>query len=88
MGEFTVPLGQPEILREGTDVTIVTYGAMCRIVLEAAQQLAEAGISCEVIDVQTLLPFDIDHALLLLRWPKPIAWCSPTRTYRAGLVLT
>ncbi len=64
VGEFTVPLGQPEILREGTDVTIVTYGAMCRIVLEAAQQLAEAGISCEVIDVQTLLPFDIDHRIV------------------------
>ena len=64
VGEFTVPLGKPEILREGTDVTIVTYGAMCRIVLEAAQQLAEAGISCEVIDVQTLLPFDIDRRIV------------------------
>ncbi len=63
VGEFTVPLGQPEILREGTDVTIVTYGAMCRIVLEAAQQLADEGISCEVIDVQTMLPFDIDHRI-------------------------
>lgn len=63
VGEFTVPLGQPEILRAGTDVTIVTYGAMCRIVLEAAQQLANEGISCEVIDVQTMLPFDIDHRI-------------------------
>ncbi len=64
VGEFTVPLGQPEILREGTDVTIVTYGAMCRIVLEAALQLNEAGISCEVIDIQSLLPFDIDHRIV------------------------
>ena len=64
VGEFTVPLGQPEILQEGTDVTIVTYGAMCRIVLEAALQLNEAGISCEVIDVQSLLPFDIDRRIV------------------------
>ncbi|MCS6824598.1 MAG: thiamine pyrophosphate-dependent enzyme [Cytophagaceae bacterium] len=58
LGEFTVPLGIPEILQEGTDITIVTYGAMCRIVMEASKELAEYGISCEVIDVQTLLPFD------------------------------
>jgi 2-oxoisovalerate dehydrogenase E1 component len=58
LAEFTVPLGIPEILREGTDVTIVTYGAMCRVVMEAAEQLEEFGISCEVIDVQTLIPFD------------------------------
>lgn len=58
IGDFTVPLGVPEILREGTDVTLVTYGANCRIVLETADLLAEAGISTEVIDVQTLLPFD------------------------------
>jgi len=61
---FTVPLGQPDILRDGTDVTIVTYGSMCRIVMEAATQLAEAGVNCEVIDVQTLLPFDIDHKIV------------------------
>ncbi|GIV49965.1 MAG: transketolase [Candidatus Kapaibacterium sp.] len=58
IGEFTVPLGVPEILREGTDVTVVTYGALCRIALAAAEQLADCGISVEVIDVQTLLPFD------------------------------
>jgi len=58
IGEFTVPLGVPEILRQGDDFTIVTYGAMCRIAMEAAESLAEVGISCEVIDVQTLLPFD------------------------------
>jgi 2-oxoisovalerate dehydrogenase E1 component len=58
IGDFTVPLGVPEVLREGADVTVVTYGACCRIVLEAAERLARFGIECEVIDVQTLLPFD------------------------------
>jgi pyruvate/2-oxoglutarate/acetoin dehydrogenase E1 component/TPP-dependent pyruvate/acetoin dehydrogenase alpha subunit len=64
IGEFCVPLGEPEILREGTDVTIVTYGAMCKIVMEAARQLADIGIHCEVIDVQTLLPFDVRHTIV------------------------
>ncbi|MFD1467159.1 thiamine pyrophosphate-dependent enzyme [Hymenobacter caeli] len=63
VGEFTLPLGRPEVLREGTDVTLVTYGSMCRIVLEAAKQLAEVGISAEVVDVQTLLPFDTQHLI-------------------------
>jgi pyruvate/2-oxoglutarate/acetoin dehydrogenase E1 component/TPP-dependent pyruvate/acetoin dehydrogenase alpha subunit len=63
VGEFTLPLGRPEVLREGNDLTIVTYGSMCRIVLDAAVQLAEAGISVEVIDVQTLLPFDTDQLI-------------------------
>ena len=58
IGELTVPLGIPEILREGKDVTMVTYGACCRIALEAAELLAAVGIETEVIDVQTLLPFD------------------------------
>ena len=62
--EFTVPLGMPETLREGTDVTVVTYGSMCRIVMAAAEQLAEVGISIEVIDVQTLLPFDLNHRIV------------------------
>ncbi len=61
---FTVPLGVPEILREGEDITIVTYGSMCRIVMEAAEDLEQVGISCEVIDVQTLLPFDIHHSIV------------------------
>ncbi|MDH4297038.1 MAG: thiamine pyrophosphate-dependent enzyme [Cyclobacteriaceae bacterium] len=64
IGDFTVPLGVPEILKEGTDVTVVTYGSMCRIVMEAALSLEEFGISCEVIDAQTLLPFDIHQAIL------------------------
>jgi pyruvate/2-oxoglutarate/acetoin dehydrogenase E1 component/TPP-dependent pyruvate/acetoin dehydrogenase alpha subunit len=58
LGEVMLPLGVPEILREGSDVTVVTYGACCRIVQEAADLLAETGISAEVIDVRTLLPFD------------------------------
>ncbi len=64
IGEFTVPLGKPEILRTGNDVTIVTYGSMCRVVMQAAQELEEVGISTEVIDVQTLLPFDVDHSII------------------------
>lgn len=64
IGEFTVPLGVPEILRAGDDFTIVTYGSMCRVVMEAADALEEAGISCEVIDVQTLLPFDRHHSIV------------------------
>ncbi len=62
---FKIPLGVPEILREGTDITLVTYGSMCRLVETAAYQLAkEKGISCEVIDVQTLLPFDTNQIIL------------------------
>lgn len=62
--EIRVPLGIPEILREGGDLTVVTYGSMCRIVMEAAETLADMGISVEVIDVQTLLPFDRHHQIL------------------------
>ena len=58
IGEICLPLGVPETLRAGTDVTIVTYGSTTRIVLEAAQRLASVGIEAEVLDVQTLLPFD------------------------------
>jgi 2-oxoisovalerate dehydrogenase E1 component len=64
IGEFTLPLGIPEVIREGSDVTVVTYGSMCRIVMEAASELEKVGISCEVIDVQTLLPFDIHQSLV------------------------
>jgi 2-oxoisovalerate dehydrogenase E1 component len=64
VGEFTVPLGVPETIREGSDVTIVTYGSMCRIVVDAADELDKVGISCEVIDVQTLLPFDVHHSIV------------------------
>jgi pyruvate/2-oxoglutarate/acetoin dehydrogenase E1 component len=61
---FTVPVGVPEILRRGSDITIVTYGAMCRIVMNAAEELEKIGISLEVIDVQTLIPFDIHHKIV------------------------
>ena len=64
LNEFCVPLGVPEMLRTGTDVTVVTYGSMCRIVLEAANQLAQMGIAIDVIDVQTLLPFDVHHSIV------------------------
>lgn len=64
IGEFTVPLGVPEVLKEGNDVTIVTYGSMCRVVMEGVAELEEKGISCEVIDVQTLLPFDRHHTIV------------------------
>ena len=62
--EFTVPLGIPEVVKEGNDITVVSYGSTLRIILEAAERLEKMGISCEVIDVQTLLPFDIHHHIL------------------------
>ena len=58
LGEFKVPLGVPEIMREGKDLTVVSYGATLRHALEAAEKLATTGIDVEVIDVQSLLPFD------------------------------
>lgn len=63
-GDFTTPLGVPEVLREGSDVTLVSYGSTLRLCLEAAKQLQEADISIEVIDVQTLLPFDRHHSIV------------------------
>ncbi len=62
--EYALPLGVPEIIKEGNDITMVSYGATLRIVMEAAQTLDEMQISCEVIDVQTLLPFDINHVIV------------------------
>ncbi|RKR83658.1 pyruvate/2-oxoglutarate/acetoin dehydrogenase E1 component [Mucilaginibacter gracilis] len=62
VGEFTVPLGRVEILREGNDITIVSYGSTLRIVQEAAEELKAIGINAEIIDPQTLYPFDLDHA--------------------------
>ncbi len=63
IGTMTVPLGVPEIIKEGTDITLVTYGATCRPAIDAARILEEMGISVEIIDVQTLLPFDI-HGII------------------------
>jgi 2-oxoisovalerate dehydrogenase E1 component len=64
IGEFTIPVGIPEVIREGEDVTVVTYGACCRIALEAARLLSAVGIEVEVVDIRSLLPFDI-HGLIL-----------------------
>ncbi|MBL7777346.1 MAG: transketolase [Chitinophagales bacterium] len=64
IGEFTIPLGQPEVLHEGDDVTLVTYGSCVRIAQEAMEQLSKVGISVELIDVQTLLPFDLNHTII------------------------
>jgi len=61
--EMMVPLGVPEILNEGTDVTLVTYGSCVQIAIDAVKQLKEFNISVELIDVQTLLPFDISHMI-------------------------
>lgn len=61
--EYTVPLGVPECVREGDAVTVVTYGACVRICEEAADLLADRGIGIEIIDVQTLLPFDLEHRI-------------------------
>ncbi|MEO8824127.1 MAG: thiamine pyrophosphate-dependent enzyme [Ginsengibacter sp.] len=62
--QYRVPLGVPEIIKEGADITVVSYGSVLRIILEAAGKLEKTGISCEVIDVQTLLPFDLHHKIL------------------------
>ncbi len=62
--EYTVPLGIPEVIRPGSDITLVSYGSTLRIVTEAAETLHKMGIQCEIIDVQTLLPFDINHSLV------------------------
>jgi pyruvate/2-oxoglutarate/acetoin dehydrogenase E1 component len=62
--EYTVPLGIPDIIKEGDDISIVSYGSTLRVVLEASATLENMGICCEVIDVQTLLPFDINHKIV------------------------
>ncbi|MEO5500201.1 MAG: transketolase C-terminal domain-containing protein [Ginsengibacter sp.] len=62
--EFRVPLGVPHIIREGNDVTIVSYGSILRIISEAANFLAQKNVNCEIVDVQTLLPFDIHSSIL------------------------
>ena len=64
IAEITLPLGIPEILRTGEDATIVTYGASCRIAMDAANLLQQVNIDLEVIDVQSLLPFDRHNRIL------------------------
>ena len=63
LGEFTVPVGKIEVTKEGKDVTLVTYGSTWRLVMEAAEELEKLGISAEVIDIQSLMPFDISHEI-------------------------
>ncbi len=64
LGELRTPIGVVETVKEGTDITLVSYGSTLRIVEEAAKELEEAGISAEVIDVQSLLPLDINHDIV------------------------
>ena len=63
LGEFSVPLGQIEIMRSGADLTVVSYGSTLRIVEATAQRLTEVGIDIEIIDVQTLIPFDLKEEI-------------------------
>ena len=62
--EFTIPFGVPEIIKEGNDITIVSYGSTLRIIQDAVSMLEAKGISCEIVDIQTLLPFDIHHKIV------------------------
>ncbi|SHE36298.1 Pyruvate/2-oxoglutarate/acetoin dehydrogenase complex, dehydrogenase (E1) component [Psychroflexus salarius] len=64
LGEFKTPVGQVETIREGNDVSVVSYGSTLRIIEKAANELEEVGISVEIIDVQSLLPFDLNHDLV------------------------
>ena len=63
-GEFKTPIGVVETIKEGTDVTLVSYGSTLRLVQQAAEELMETGINCEVIDIQSLIPFDINHDIV------------------------
>jgi len=63
-GEFKTPIGVVETLKEGNDITLVSYGSTLRLVEEAAKELLEIGIDCEIIDIQSLLPFDINHDIV------------------------
>jgi pyruvate/2-oxoglutarate/acetoin dehydrogenase E1 component len=62
--EYTVPLGVPEVIREGSDITIVSYGSTLRIIQEAASILEKMNVHCEIVDVQTLIPFDRTGVIL------------------------
>ena len=75
IGEFTIPLGVPEVIRPGKDVTVVTYGACCAIAMEAADLLSRVGVDIELIDVRTLIPFDLLRDRSWSRSGKPTG-CS------------
>ncbi len=62
--DYIVPFGVPEVIKEGNDITIVSYGSTLRIVQEAATRLENLGVSCEIVDVQTLVPFDLNHMIV------------------------
>ena len=64
LGEFETPIGKIEIIRSGVDITLVTYGSCCRIAMDAAEELMKFNISLEIIDVQSLIPFDTDNDIL------------------------
>lgn len=64
LGEFKTPIGVVESIRSGHDITLVSYGSTLRLVQQAARELSEIGIECEIIDVQSLLPFDINHDIV------------------------
>ncbi len=64
IGDYTIPLGQPDILQEGTDITLVTYGSCVRVAQEGIRLLEQRGISVELIDIQTLLPFDLENIIV------------------------
>jgi pyruvate/2-oxoglutarate/acetoin dehydrogenase E1 component/TPP-dependent pyruvate/acetoin dehydrogenase alpha subunit len=63
LGDFTIPLGVPQVLTEGSDLTLVSYGSTCNLAMDAVKELEEIGISVELIDVRTLLPFDTRHII-------------------------
>ena len=64
LGEFTTPIGVVETIKEGKDITLVSYGSTLRLVEQAAKELLEIGIDCEIIDIQSLLPFDVKHDIV------------------------
>ena len=63
-GEFTTPIGIPEIVKKGNDVTVVSYGSTFNLCIEASKELEQLNISCELIDVQTLIPFDVNKEIV------------------------
>ena len=64
LGEFKTPIGIVETIKKGSDITIVSYGSTLRLVEQAAKELLVSGIDCEIIDIQSLLPFDINHDIV------------------------